>query len=108
MKAIAEGEIDDAITSPEGHGGLCPFGSQWMQARTDTACQDDADRFFMHRAFDQRPNNRRISGITCTNSLLVPAQPLAQNYKAFRGTSACISIPDERSLRWSLRVSDSL
>src|SRR5947207_15137791 len=49
MKAIAEREIDDAISSAEGHGRFGSLGSQWMQARTDSARQNDADRLFMHR-----------------------------------------------------------
>jgi len=32
MKAVAKREVDDTISSPEGHGRLCPLGSQWVQA----------------------------------------------------------------------------
>ncbi len=48
MKAVAEREIDDAISSAEGHGRLGPLGGQWMQTRTDSARQDDADRLLLH------------------------------------------------------------
>ena len=50
MKAVAEREIDDAISSAEGHGRLGPLGRQWMQARTDSARQDDADRLLLHES----------------------------------------------------------
>ena len=34
--------------SPKGHGRLGPFGSQWMQARTNSAREYDADRLLVH------------------------------------------------------------
>ena len=55
-RQLAEREIDDAISSPEGHGRLGPLGSQRMQARTHAARQDDADRVLLHDAFDQGNN----------------------------------------------------
>ena len=57
MKAVAEREIDDAISSAEGHGRFGPLGSQWMQARTNSARQNDADRLILHnglRSMDQQ------------------------------------------------------
>ena len=48
MQTVAEREVDDAIAAAEGHGRLGPFGRQGMQARTDAARQDDADRLIMH------------------------------------------------------------
>ena len=48
MKAVAQREIDDAISSAERHRRLGPLGGQRMQARTDAARQDDADRVFLH------------------------------------------------------------
>ena len=50
VEAVAERKVDDPIASAEGHGRLRPISSQWMQARTDSACQNDADRPLKHES----------------------------------------------------------
>src|ERR1700674_1478986 len=76
MKAVAEREIDDAISSPEGHGRLGSLGSQWLQARTHSARQDDADRLLMHEAIAQGNNKSKIGGFGAGfKSFPAPARP---------------------------------
>jgi hypothetical protein len=48
MQAVAEREIDDAVSSSEGHGGFGPFGGQRVEAGTDSSSEDDAKSLFEH------------------------------------------------------------
>ncbi len=59
MEAIAEREIDDAISSAERHGRLRPLGCQRMQARANAACQNDTDRVVLHDVSSSIPSQGR-------------------------------------------------
>ena len=48
MQAVAEGEIDDAVSSPERYRGFRSFRSQRVQAGTDASSEDDTESLFQH------------------------------------------------------------
>ena len=68
MKAVAEREIDDSVSSPKGYGGFGSLVGQRMQSGTHSACQDNADRLSEHTALPiRRVSTDSTSDAICCN-----------------------------------------